>query len=294
MADFARRFGLDVVRGFVVARRDGSPARADARDPRPAEDVPWCPTARGGNRPGGCRPASWALAATTGAPIVPRGVAARPVASSRLLGPLHGCRCRSPVARGGVRRRSRGRAPTTTAMDARCARGARARGRHRRGGRRSSEPAGEPTRRTLLYHRAARRRPDRVRAAPGRGAAASTRGVPLQSESPVSGYGREAGRGPRGWVHAVSVGEAIRGGAARGGPPPDVSLAAARVTTVTPTGARVVVERFAGVASHRYSRSISRRRAPHAHGHRSGVLHLHGDGALAQHAARARARGSRR
>src|SRR5256885_14297222 len=66
------------------------------------------------------------------------------------------------------------------------------------------------------------------------------------------GFGREAGTGPRGWVHAVSVGEAIAAAPLGDGlhrAYPSLPLV---VSTVTSTGGRVVAERFAGLASHRY------------------------------------------
>jgi 3-deoxy-D-manno-octulosonic-acid transferase len=78
-----------------------------------------------------------------------------------------------------------------------------------------------------------------------------TRGVPLNLAARF-GYGREKGSGPRGWVHAVSVGEAIAAAPLVEGlhrAYPSLPLV---VSTVTPTGARVVTERFAGIASHRY------------------------------------------
>jgi 3-deoxy-D-manno-octulosonic-acid transferase len=78
-----------------------------------------------------------------------------------------------------------------------------------------------------------------------------TRGVPLNLKARL-GYGGDPGPGPRGWVHAVSVGEAIAAAPLVDGlrrAYPGLPLV---VTTVTPTGARVVAERFAGLASHRY------------------------------------------
>src|SRR5207245_10972 len=115
----------------VVARRTGRPARAHARDPRrrgrghgarrPARTGP--PAAgrhRGAGRDHGCADRAGG-----------RGRAAR--APSRLLGPLHGAGAVRQV-RGGVRRRPRGQAPRRPRGRAR-ARGARARGRHRRGRR---------------------------------------------------------------------------------------------------------------------------------------------------------------
>src|SRR5438105_3991694 len=78
-----------------------------------------------------------------------------------------------------------------------------------------------------------------------------TRGVPLNLRARF-GFGGENGAGPRGWVHAVSVGETIAAAPLVDGlhrAYPSLPLV---VTTVTPTGARVVAERFAGIASHRY------------------------------------------
>src|SRR5881394_1599706 len=78
-----------------------------------------------------------------------------------------------------------------------------------------------------------------------------TRGVPLNLRARF-GYGGENGSGPRGWVHAVSVGETIAAAPLVDGlhrAYPSLPLV---VSTVTPTGARVVAERFAGIASHRY------------------------------------------
>ena len=79
-----------------------------------------------------------------------------------------------------------------------------------------------------------------------------TRGVPINLRARL-GYGAgPAHRGRAGWVHAVSVGEAL---AAR----PLVEGLRERhpglplvVSTVTETGARVVRERYDGIAEHRY------------------------------------------
>ena len=78
-----------------------------------------------------------------------------------------------------------------------------------------------------------------------------TRGVPLNLRARF-GFGGENGAGPRAWVHAVSVGETIAAAPLVDGlrrAYPSLPLV---VTTVTPTGARVVAERFAGIATHRY------------------------------------------
>ncbi len=77
------------------------------------------------------------------------------------------------------------------------------------------------------------------------------RGVPLHLRERLALGARppEPG-GPVGWVHAVSVGEAIAAAPLTGGLRrlcPDLPLV---VTTVTATGARVVEERYAGLATH--------------------------------------------
>ena len=79
-----------------------------------------------------------------------------------------------------------------------------------------------------------------------------TRGVPLNLRARL---GRGAGApasGPCGWIHAVSVGEAIAAAPLVEGLRrlyPDLPLV---VTTVTETGAGVVRDRFRDVATHRY------------------------------------------
>jgi 3-deoxy-D-manno-octulosonic-acid transferase len=78
------------------------------------------------------------------------------------------------------------------------------------------------------------------------------RGVPLNLRARLGFGTQDGGRGPRGWVHAVSVGEAITAAPLLEGlrrAYPELPLV---VSTVTPTGARVVGERFAQLASHRY------------------------------------------
>ena len=78
------------------------------------------------------------------------------------------------------------------------------------------------------------------------------RGVPLNLRQRF-GYGAvPAAPGPRAWLHAVSVGETIAAAPLVDGLRrlcPELPLV---VSTVTATGARVVAERFAGVATHRY------------------------------------------
>jgi 3-deoxy-D-manno-octulosonic-acid transferase len=78
------------------------------------------------------------------------------------------------------------------------------------------------------------------------------RGVPLNLR-PRFGYGAlDAAPGPRAWLHAVSVGEAIAAAPLVAGLRrlyPELPLV---MSTVTATGARVVAERFGGVAAHRY------------------------------------------
>lgn len=78
------------------------------------------------------------------------------------------------------------------------------------------------------------------------------RGVPVHLRERLGLVRHERPTTPVGWVHAVSVGEAIAAtplveGLRRTWP----SLPLV-VSTVTETGARVVRERFAGLASHRY------------------------------------------
>lgn len=79
----------------------------------------------------------------------------------------------------------------------------------------------------------------------------SAQGVPLHLRARL-GFGTPRLGGPTAWVHAVSVGEAIAASAlVKGlrGMYPELPVV---MTTVTETGARIVRERFAGVATHRF------------------------------------------
>jgi len=79
-----------------------------------------------------------------------------------------------------------------------------------------------------------------------------TRGVPLNVRARL-GFGAPKANGRRaGWLHAVSVGEAIAATPLVEGLRrlyPELPLV---VTTVTSTGAQIVRERFAGLATHRF------------------------------------------
>lgn len=78
------------------------------------------------------------------------------------------------------------------------------------------------------------------------------RGVPLNLRARLGLGAEPADQGPRGWVHAVSVGEAIAAAPLIDGlrrTYPELPLV---LTTVTETGARVARERYAGVAEHRF------------------------------------------
>ena len=78
------------------------------------------------------------------------------------------------------------------------------------------------------------------------------RGVPLNLRERLGLTRHERPPRPVGWIHAVSVGEAIAAAPLVEGLRrtwPSLPLV---VSTVTETGARVVRERFAGVARHRY------------------------------------------
>ena len=79
-----------------------------------------------------------------------------------------------------------------------------------------------------------------------------TNGVPLNIRERLGLGAHERPPAPVGWVHAVSVGEAIAAAPLLEGlrrAYPSLPLV---VSTVTETGARVVRERFAGLATHRY------------------------------------------
>jgi 3-deoxy-D-manno-octulosonic-acid transferase len=79
----------------------------------------------------------------------------------------------------------------------------------------------------------------------------SARGVPLHLRARM-GLDTPRVAGPTAWVHAVSVGEAIAATALVDGLRsmyPELPLV---MTTVTDTGARIVNERFAAVATHRF------------------------------------------
>jgi len=79
------------------------------------------------------------------------------------------------------------------------------------------------------------------------------KGVPLHARQRLALDGALGGGAPRcGWLHAVSVGEAIAAEPLVDGLRrlyPELPLV---VTTVTDTGARVVRERYAGLAAHRF------------------------------------------
>jgi 3-deoxy-D-manno-octulosonic-acid transferase len=78
------------------------------------------------------------------------------------------------------------------------------------------------------------------------------RGVPINLRARLGLRARRPPAAPCGWVHAVSVGEAIAAAPLIEGLRrrwPELPLV---VSTVTETGARVVRQRFAGLASHHY------------------------------------------
>jgi len=79
-----------------------------------------------------------------------------------------------------------------------------------------------------------------------------TRGVPLNLRERLGLGVHTATTTPVGWVHAVSVGEAITAAPLLEGLRRTYPALPLVVSTVTETGARVVRERFAGLATHRY------------------------------------------
>jgi 3-deoxy-D-manno-octulosonic-acid transferase len=79
-----------------------------------------------------------------------------------------------------------------------------------------------------------------------------TTGVPLNLRERLGLGAPAAPATPVGWVHAVSVGEAIAAAPLLDGLRRAYPALPLVVSTVTETGARVVRERFAGLATHRY------------------------------------------
>jgi 3-deoxy-D-manno-octulosonic-acid transferase len=78
------------------------------------------------------------------------------------------------------------------------------------------------------------------------------RGVPLHARERLGLVRHERAQRPVGWIHAVSVGEAIAAAPLVEGLRRTWPALPLVVSTVTETGARVVRERFAGIAQHRY------------------------------------------
>ena len=78
------------------------------------------------------------------------------------------------------------------------------------------------------------------------------RGVPLHLGERLGLVRHDPPARPVGWIHAVSVGEAIAAAALVEGMRRTWPTLPLVVSTVTETGARVVRERFGGVAQHRY------------------------------------------
>jgi 3-deoxy-D-manno-octulosonic-acid transferase len=79
-----------------------------------------------------------------------------------------------------------------------------------------------------------------------------TRGVPINARARLARDETGAAERPSGWVHAVSVGEAIAAAPLVEGLRrlhPELPLV---MTTVTSTGAQIVRDRFAGLATHRF------------------------------------------
>jgi 3-deoxy-D-manno-octulosonic-acid transferase len=79
-----------------------------------------------------------------------------------------------------------------------------------------------------------------------------THGVPMNARERLGLVRHEAPPTPVGWLHAVSVGEAIAAAPLLDGLRRVYPALPLVVSTVTETGAGVVRERFAGVAAHRY------------------------------------------
>ena len=80
-----------------------------------------------------------------------------------------------------------------------------------------------------------------------------TRGVPVNLRSRLGWARALDSSAPRGWIHAVSVGEAIAAAPLLSGLArlyPDLPLV---MTTTTETGARVVRDRYADLVTHRYA-----------------------------------------
>jgi 3-deoxy-D-manno-octulosonic-acid transferase len=80
-----------------------------------------------------------------------------------------------------------------------------------------------------------------------------TRGVPLNLRSRLGWTRAPASSGPRGWIHAVSVGEAITAAPLVSGLARLYPTLPLVMTTTTETGARVVRERYADLVTHRYA-----------------------------------------
>jgi 3-deoxy-D-manno-octulosonic-acid transferase len=78
------------------------------------------------------------------------------------------------------------------------------------------------------------------------------RGVPVNLRERLGLRAHQPPRVPCAWIHAVSVGEAIAAAPLLEGIKHRWPALPLVVSTVTETGARVVRERFAGLASHRY------------------------------------------
>ena len=79
-----------------------------------------------------------------------------------------------------------------------------------------------------------------------------TNGVPLNLRERLGLASHAPAPAPVGWVHAVSVGEAIAAAPLLEGLRRAYPALPLVVSTVTETGARVVRDRFAGLATHRY------------------------------------------